>query len=84
MSYNPGLTNTGVVLLAQAFPPPTLTELGLVNCAIGDEGGEAFLRWGKKAVGLRMICVEGNRFLAIIRPEFASLAQEKTNLLVVV
>lgn len=83
MSYNPGLTNAGVVLLAQAFPP-TLTELGLVDCSIGDEGGVALLRWGKKAVGLRMICVEGNRFSARIRQEFASLAQEKTNLLVVV
>jgi len=83
MSYNPGLTDAGVVLLAQAFPP-TLTELGLVDCSIGDEGGVALLRWGKKAVGLRMICVEGNRFSARIRQEFASLAQEKTNLLVVV
>ena len=83
MSYNPGLTNAGVVLLAQAFPP-TLTELGLVNCAIGDEGGGALLRWGKKAVGLRMICVEGNHFSARIRQEFASLAKEKTSLLVVV
>lgn len=83
MSYNPGLTDAGVVVLAQAFPP-TLTELGLVDCAIGDEGGVALLRWGKEAVGLRMICVEGNRFSARIRQEFASLAQEKTNLLVVV
>ena len=83
MSYNPGLTDAGVVVLAQAFPP-TLTELGLVDCAIGDEGGVALLRWGKKAVGLRMICVERNRFSARIRQEFASLAQEKTNLLVIV
>lgn len=83
MSYNPGLTDAGVVLLAQAFPA-TLTELGLVDCAIGDKGGVALLRWGKKAVGLRMICVEGNRFSARIRQEFASLAKEKTNLLVVV
>jgi len=47
MSYNPGLTDAGVVLLAQAFPP-TLTELGLVDCSIGDEGGVALLRWGIK------------------------------------
>jgi Ran GTPase-activating protein (RanGAP) involved in mRNA processing and transport len=83
LSYNPGLTDAGVVLLAQAFPA-TLTELGLVDCAIGDKGGVALLRWGKKAVGLRMICVEGNRFSARIRQEFASLAKEKTNLLVAV
>jgi len=83
MSYNPGLTDAGVVLLAQAFPA-TLSELGLVDCAIGDKGGVAHLRWGKKAVGLRIICVEGNRLSARIRQEFAILAKEKTNLLVVV
>jgi hypothetical protein len=83
MSYNPDLTDAGVVLLAQSFPP-TLTELGLVDCAIGDVGGAALLSWAKKAVGLRMICVEGNRFSARIRQEFASLAQEKTSLLVIV
>ncbi len=83
MSYNPGLTDGGIVALAQAFPP-TLTELGLVGCAIGDEGGAALLRWGQKAVGLRMICVEGNRFSVRIRQGFASLSQERTNLLVVI
>jgi hypothetical protein len=83
MSYNPGLTDGGIVSLAQAFPP-TLTELGLVQCAIGDEGGAALLHWGQKAVGLRMICVEGNHFSVRIRQGFASLAQERTNLLVVI
>ena len=83
MSYNPGLTDAGIVSLAQAFPP-TLTELGLVECAIGDEGGAALLHWGQKAVGLRIICVEGNRFSVRIRQGFASLAQERKNLLVVV
>lgn len=83
MSYNPGLTDTGVVALARAFPP-TLTELGLVACAIGDEGGAALLRWGKQAAELQMICVEGNRFSAKIRQGFAALAQERKNLLVVV
>ncbi|MBT8359705.1 MAG: hypothetical protein KJO32_02035 [Deltaproteobacteria bacterium] len=82
MSYNPGLTDAGVVALAQAFPP-SLTELGLVECAIGDEGGAALLRWGKQAVGLQIICVEGNRFSARIKKGFASLAQERKNLLVV-
>jgi hypothetical protein len=83
MSYNRGLRDAGVVLLAQAFPA-TLTELGLVDCAIGDKGGVALLRWAEKAIELRMICVEGNRFSEKIRQEFASLAKEKTNLLVVV
>ena len=83
MSYNPDLTDAGVVALTQAFPP-TITELGLVACSIGDEGGAAILRWGKRAVGLQMICVEGNHFSVRIRQMFASLAQERPNLLVVV
>lgn len=82
MSYNPDLTDAGVVALAQAFPP-TLTELGLVGCAIGDEGGAALLRWAKQAFQLQMICVEGNHFSVEIRTGFASLAQERPNLLVV-
>lgn len=83
MSYNPSLTDIGVVALAEAFPP-TLTELGLVGCAIGDVGGAALLRWAKQALELRLICVEGNHFSAKIRQGIASLAQERPNLLVVV
>ena len=83
MSYNPGLTDTGVVALALAFPY-TVTELGFVKCAIGDEGGAALLRWCKRATELRMICVEGNNFSSRIRQGFTALAQTKPHLLVVV
>jgi hypothetical protein len=41
-SYNPNLTDAGVVALAGAFPT-TMTELGLVGCGIGDAGGHAIL-----------------------------------------
>ena len=83
MSYNPGLTDIGVVALALAFPS-TVTELGFVECAIGDEGGVALLRWCKKATELRMICVEGNNFSSRIRQGFEALAQTRPHLLVVV
>jgi len=83
MSYNPGLTDSGVVALARAFPS-TLTELGLVGCAIGDECGAALLRWSKQATELRMICVEGNNFSSSIRLAFTALAQERPSLLIVV
>jgi len=83
MSYNPGLTDAAVEVLAQSFPS-TLTELGLVDCAIGDKAGVALLRWGKMAVGLRLLCLEKNHFSAGIRREFASLAKQKINLVVVV
>ena len=83
MSYNPGLTDAGVVALTRAFPS-TLTELGLVECAIGDEGGAALLRWSRQADELRMICVEGNRFSSRIRLGFSALAKERPNLFVAV
>ena len=83
MSYNPGLTDSGVVALTRAFPS-TLTELGLVECAIGDEGGAALLRWSKQANELRMICVEGNNFSSSIRLAFKALAQQRPSLLIVV
>ena len=83
MSYNPGLTDADVVALTRAFPS-TLTELGLVECAIGDKGGAALLRWSKQADELRMICVEGNLFSSRIRLGFSALAKERPNLFVVV
>ncbi len=83
MSYNPGLTDTGILALALAFPS-TVTELGFVECAIGDEGGEGLLRWCKKATELRMICVEGNNFSSRISQGFMALAQTRPHLLVVV
>jgi len=52
--------NEGAKALAAALPK-TLTELGLVGCAIGDQGGKAILEWAKYASGLRMICIEDNR-----------------------
>jgi len=58
--------------------------LGLVGCAIGDEGGAALLRWSKQATELRMICVEGNGFSSSIKLGFTALAQERPSLLIVV
>ena len=83
ISYNPDLTDAAVVALVQVFPR-SLVDVGFVECAIGDEGGEALLRWSKQAADLRMICVEGNRFSMAIRKGFASLARERANLIVVI
>ena len=53
--------------------PKTLTELGLVGCALGDQGGKAILEWAKYASGLRMICIEGNRLSHGLRTQFGDL-----------
>jgi hypothetical protein len=82
-SYNSDLSDAGVIALAEAFPA-TMTELGLVGCAIGDAGGLAILAWAKTAQQARMICVEGNAFSADVRSRFAALGQDRGSLLVVV
>ena len=56
LSYN-NIGDKGASTLANALPN-TLTELGLVGCSIGDQGGKAILEWAKYAHGLQMICVE--------------------------
>ena len=58
LSYNT-IGDQGAMTLANALPK-TLTELGLVGCSIGDQGGKAILEWAKYAGGLRMICIENN------------------------
>ncbi|MFT5439143.1 MAG: hypothetical protein ACI9MJ_001004 [Alphaproteobacteria bacterium] len=83
LSYNPGIGDAGASIVARALPA-TLTELGLVGCGIGDQGGEALLRWAENASGLRMICVEDNRFSDKIKTLFVELSRAKHNLFVVV
>jgi hypothetical protein len=82
-SYNPDLGDAGATALAKAFPE-TMTELGLVGCAVGDAGGNSILEWAQTAPGLRMICVEGNNFSANMRSQFQDLATLGRNILVVV
>jgi hypothetical protein len=82
-SYNPELGDAGASSLAGAFPN-TMTELGLVACSIGDAGGRALLDWAKSAPELRMICIEGNRFSAVLQSQFHDLARRERHVLVVV
>lgn len=65
-SYNRGLTDSGAVALAEAFPA-TMSELGLVGCVLGDPAGIAILNWVKRAVRPGMVCVEDNRFSGEVR-----------------
>ena len=82
-SYNPELGNVGAATLAAAFPT-TMTELGLVGCAIGDAGARPILEWARSAPNLKMICVERNNFSAGIKTQFRDLASLGGNMLVVV
>ena len=71
LSYN-AIGDEGASTLAASLPA-TLTELGLVGCSIGDQGGGAILEWAKYAIGLRMICIEDNSMSAQMHKQFASL-----------
>jgi len=64
--------NEGAKTLAAALPK-TLTELGLVGYAIGDQDGKAILEWAKYASGLRMVCLEDNRLSQGLRTQFGDL-----------
>ena len=82
-SYNPELGDVGAATLAAAFPT-TMTELGLVGCAVGDAGARPILEWARSAPNLKMICVERNNFSAGIKTQFRDLASLGGNMLVVV
>ena len=71
LSYN-AIGDDGASTLAASLPA-TLTELGLVGCSIGDQGGAAMLEWAKHANGLRMICIEDNSMSDQMRKQFRSL-----------
>ena len=83
MSFSPGLTDDGVIAPVKVLLH-TLTELGFVKCAIGDDGVEALLKPNYKADILRMICAEGNNFSKAIKTKFALLDIDKTDLLVII
>ena len=83
VSYNHGLEDEGVIALANSFPP-TLTEVGLVDCGIGDEGGNALFNWAQGAVALRMICLERNNLSQGMRDRFYALGEKRKDLFIVV
>lgn len=82
MSYNPHLGDEGVLLLAKTLPP-TVTEIGLVQCGIGDKGGDALILWATKALKLRWLCVEQNSFSDEMKDRFIQFGNDRNGLLVV-
>ena len=71
LSYN-SIGNEGAKTIANTLPN-TLTELGLVGCSIGDQGGQEILEWAKHAGRLRMICIEDNSLSKELRNQFRGL-----------
>jgi hypothetical protein len=82
-SYNPTLTDLGVKALTEAFPP-SMSELGLVRCNIGDVGGQAILAWARRAKNPGMICIEQNQLSSSLRQEFQAFSSACPDLLLVI
>ncbi|MFT6871009.1 MAG: hypothetical protein ACJAVN_000006 [Roseivirga sp.] len=80
-SYN-ALGDEGAIAFANSFPH-TITEVGLVGCAIGDKGGLAVLNWAKTSKHLRMICIEQNSFSDALKSEYSQFSNEHPEILVV-
>ena len=74
VSYNPTLGDAGVKVLLAALPA-TVNELGMVGCELSDDSGQTLLEWVHQADGLRMMCVEGNRYSARMRGLLSELGR---------
>jgi len=83
LSYNSNLNDEGMLTLVKTLPP-TVTEVGLVQCGLGDVGGAALLAWASGATKLQMLCVEQNAFSNVTKDRLVKLGREKPGLLVVV
>lgn len=59
ISYNPGIAELEAIALIKSLPP-SLTEIGMVECDLGDESGDTLPGWTQSAFSIRMMCVEGN------------------------
>lgn len=82
-SYNSALGDLGAVALSKSLSSH-VSEIGLVNCGIGDLGGFAVLNWMKNATQLRMICIEQNDFSEQLKSKFRQFSNDHPHVLVVV
>jgi len=83
LSYNKDLGDSGAIALSQQLPNH-ITEVGLVNCGIGDAGGAAILRWMDTAQALQMICMEQNSFSNELKSAFRKFSADNPQTLVVI
>ena len=81
-SYNQLIGDVGATLIAKKTPS-SLSEMGLVDCGIGDKGGTEILNWMKKSQNLQMICIENNNFSDQLKKQFNIFKRENPKILVV-
>ncbi len=81
-SYNSQIGDEAAIALASHLPP-SIREIGLVNCGISDTGGRAILEWMNRSPQLRMICMEENHFSAKLRQKLQAFSHINPQILVV-
>ena len=81
-SYNHRFGDDSAAFLAKNLPR-SIGEIGLVNCGIGDVGGNAILQWMEHAPDLKMICMEENNFSNELKLGFKKFSDAHPQVLVV-
>lgn len=82
ISYNQDIGEAGAAALIRSFPA-TVTEIGMVGCDLGDESGEALLKFALSTPKLKMMCVEGNSFSPPMHQRFKALHHVRADMLLV-
>ena len=82
-SYNDLIGDIGAAVLARSLPT-SISEIGLVDCGIGDKGGVEILKWLKTSPNLKMICIEQNNFSDTLKIEFNVFKKNNPKVMVVV
>jgi hypothetical protein len=80
-SYNQRIGDVGATLIAKKIPT-SISEIGLVECGIGDKGGNEILNWMRKSQNLQMICIEKNDFSEKLKMEFNIFKKENPKIIV--
>ena len=57
------------------YYPSNLTEIGLVQCGIGEAGGNALVDWVLHALKIHWLCVERNSFSDETKGKLIELAK---------
>ena len=82
LSYNPNIGDQGIIGITKRLPS-SISEIGLVNCGLGDSAGIEILDWIKSSQNLKMICIEQNNFSNSLKEEFHKFSKENPHILVV-
>ena len=83
ISYNPDIKSTGAAAILIA-PPNHLAELGMVECNLNDGAAPHLIEFIKRAKGLKMVCLEQNRFSPRIKKEISSLKEQNIEYTIIV